>query len=86
MTIYEFGINDAEEAPGRIKLLQGYVDADSDENFYTCAWTINEETGQPLLAVAGSRGLIRIINPVSMCCVKVMAFLAVQHLLNVNFL
>ena len=56
-----------------MKLLQAYVDADSDENFYTCAWTIDDETGRPLLAAAGSRGLIRIVDPVSMTCVKVCA-------------
>ncbi|XP_045154644.1 polycomb protein EED-like, partial [Echinops telfairi] len=53
-----------------ILLLQSYVDADADENFYTCAWTYDSNTSYPLLAVAGSRGTIRIINPITMQCVK----------------
>jgi len=57
-----------------MKLLQAYIDADSDENFYTCAWTVNEETGHPLLAAAGSRGLIRVIDTITMTCIKVCSF------------
>ena len=67
MTVYEC------EDGGKIKLLQAYTDADSEENFYTCAWTQDGATGQPLLAAAGSRGIIRIISPVSMQNVKVRA-------------
>ncbi|TRY92755.1 hypothetical protein DNTS_024834 [Danionella cerebrum] len=55
---------------GEIRLLQSYVDADADENFYTCAWTFDSSTSHSLLAVAGSRGVIRIINHSSMQCVK----------------
>jgi hypothetical protein len=43
----------------------------ADENFYTCAWTFDTNTSHPLLAVAGSRGIIRIINHISMQCIKV---------------
>ncbi|KAK2186830.1 hypothetical protein NP493_187g00037 [Ridgeia piscesae] len=64
VTVYEC------EEGGKIKLLQAYTDADSEENFYTCAWTQDDATGLPLLAAAGSRGIIRIISPVSMQNIK----------------
>ncbi|KAG2456422.1 EED protein, partial [Polypterus senegalus] len=42
----------------------------ADENFYTCAWTFDSSTSHPLLAVAGSRGIIRVINHITMQCIK----------------
>ncbi|XP_030636077.1 polycomb protein eed isoform X1 [Chanos chanos] len=64
VTLYEC------HSQGEIRLLQSYVDADADENFYTCAWTFDTSTSHPLLAVAGSRGIIRIINHITMQCIK----------------
>lgn len=45
----------------------------ADENFYCCAWSFDDVTGQPLVAVAGLRGIIRILSPIALCCVKVSA-------------
>ncbi|KAK3774585.1 hypothetical protein RRG08_035015 [Elysia crispata] len=55
---------------GKVKLLQSYVDQCTEENFYCCAWSFDDISGQPILAVAGVRGIIRIISPTMGQCVK----------------
>lgn len=51
-----------------ISPLQVYSDADPEEMFYTCAWTYDAETGESLLAIAGAKGLIRIVGTSSATC------------------
>lgn len=75
VTIYE-----CERNSGRIKLLSAYMDADSDENFFTCAWSYDGVTGLSLLAVAGSRGVIRVISP----CSRQPAMNFIGHGLSIN--
>lgn len=41
-----------------------------EEIFYTCCWSSDPETGDAILAVAGLRGIIRILNPVNMTTPK----------------
>ncbi|XP_005112534.2 polycomb protein EED [Aplysia californica] len=55
---------------GKVKLLQSYADPCTEENFYCCAWSFDDTTGQPILAVGGVRGIIRIISPTMGQCIK----------------
>jgi len=64
VTVYE-----CREA-GYIKLIAAYADSDPDENYYSCAWTIDVNTGCSLLAFAGYRGVIRLLNVSTRECVK----------------
>ena len=49
-------------ADSSIEVVRSYVDKDQEESFFACAWSVEERSGAPLLAVGGSRGLVKIIN------------------------
>uniref|UniRef100_A0A182M9F5 Polycomb protein esc n=1 Tax=Anopheles culicifacies TaxID=139723 RepID=A0A182M9F5_9DIPT len=54
------------ENDGKITLKQCYADPDTEEVFYTCAWSHDVETGNPLLAAGGLRGVLRVFNTASL--------------------
>jgi len=58
------------EADGKIRLLQCYADPDPKENFYSVAWSYDTETGHPLLAAGGARGVVRLFSIATMTCSK----------------
>lgn len=64
VTIYEC------RESGYMKAVQAYVDSDTEETFYSCAWTVDTTTNHPLLAFAGARGVIRLLNVYTRDCVK----------------
>lgn len=47
---------------GNIEVRQVYVDEDRSESYFCCAWSVEPNTDDALLAVAGQLGIIRIIN------------------------
>ena len=47
---------------GTTEVLQVYVDEDLEEIFFAVAWSVDEATGQLLLAIAGFRGVIKILS------------------------
>ncbi|RNA37689.1 Polycomb eed-A [Brachionus plicatilis] len=57
-SFYEYNTSTAEVEPIDI-----YLDADPQENFFVCAWTIDPDRLEPLLAIAGLKGIIRTISP-----------------------
>lgn len=48
---------------GSVKLIDAFMDADSAEVFYTSAWTTDQYTKDPLISIAGVKGIIRTIAP-----------------------
>lgn len=63
VTIYDspavYSKEDSQQYP--IRLLKCYADPDPDEYFFTCSWSYNS-LKQQIIAAAGQRGIIRIIN------------------------
>ena len=47
---------------GDIGIARSYVDSDVNESFFACEWSTDEISRMPLLAVGGSRGIVKIIN------------------------
>ncbi|KAK9907286.1 hypothetical protein WJX75_000704 [Coccomyxa subellipsoidea] len=47
---------------GAVEVLQAYVDEDAQEEFYACKWSVDTATGDPLLLIAGKKGLLKILN------------------------
>ncbi|XP_018018947.1 polycomb protein EED [Hyalella azteca] len=58
------------EKNASIRLLQCYADPDPEENFYSVAWSYDTETGHPLLAAGGARGVVRLFSIATMTCTK----------------
>ena len=56
-TVYEM-----HEVTGKLSVAQMYLDEDDEEQYFACAWTVAHDTREPLLACAGHRGIIKIIN------------------------
>ncbi|RFU35641.1 hypothetical protein B7463_g737, partial [Scytalidium lignicola] len=45
-----------------IEVIQAIVDEEPDADYYTCTWTKNLQTGDPLICIAGATAKIKIIN------------------------
>ncbi|GLD93425.1 hypothetical protein PINS_up002017 [Pythium insidiosum] len=67
VTVYECMEN------GALDVIQVYVDGDTDEQYFTLAWTVDVLTGSPLLAVAGFRGHIKVINIITQSIITVLS-------------
>lgn len=43
-------------------MVTGHARMQTSEEFFTCRWTLDEETQESLLLVAGKLGVMRVIN------------------------
>uniref|UniRef100_H3H2I7 Uncharacterized protein n=3 Tax=Phytophthora ramorum TaxID=164328 RepID=H3H2I7_PHYRM len=67
LTVYECLEN------GGLDVIQVYCDGDQEEQYFTAAWTVDVLTGSPLLAAAGFRGHIKVINCITQSVVIVLS-------------
>lgn len=58
---------------GGLDVLQVYCDGDQEEQFFTIAWTIDMLGGSPLLAAAGYRGHIKVLDCVTQSIIVVLS-------------
>eukprot|EP00041_Stephanoeca_diplocostata_P007086 m.97688 g.97688 ORF g.97688 m.97688 type:complete len:454 (+) comp16725_c0_seq1:172-1533(+) len=59
ITVYEC------KPDGGLDVLQAYIDPNQEELYYTCAWSQDPDTKDPILAAGGKHGVIRILRPAS---------------------
>jgi polycomb protein EED len=59
VTVYRTGAN--AQSAFELDCLCSFTDQDREEMFYSCAWT-ETPAYEPLLCVAGYRGIVKIIN------------------------
>eukprot|EP00884_Botryococcus_braunii_P007715 jgi/Botrbrau1/16945/Bobra.49_2s0011.1 len=50
------------QTAGGIELIQAYVDAWEDEEFFACKFTLDERNGAPLLMAAGKCGILKVLD------------------------
>ncbi|KAI3433388.1 hypothetical protein D9Q98_003204 [Chlorella vulgaris] len=49
------------QAGGDMSVLQAFCDANTSEEFYTCAWSLDTDSGAPLLLLAGKNGQLLVV-------------------------
>ncbi|KAI7839483.1 hypothetical protein COHA_006750 [Chlorella ohadii] len=47
---------------GGLQVVQCYIDRDASEEYFVCAWSVDEASGAPLLLLAGKKGLLLAVN------------------------
>lgn len=54
-----------------------YVDENKQECFYVCKWSLDEDSGAPVLLIAGQNGVVRALD----CASASLMHVSEQHLL-----